>query len=178
MPRDDVVDVEALLLGRDLRVQHDLEQDVAELVGELGVVARLDRSDRLVGLFDHVTAQRQVVLRAVPRTAVGTAQYRDEPHELVEPAGRLDAGRRDVDRRVLAHVHSASVPTVRSVSENAFVGTAGDDDAVIGWVARRQLLGRLAREQRVAHAGHDQMAAPRSDARTRGCGRRRCPGRP
>ena len=48
------------------REEVDLEQDVAELVEELGVVARVGRVGELVGLLDRVRDDRALVLLAVP----------------------------------------------------------------------------------------------------------------
>ena len=67
----DVAQVEDAVLGGELRVQDDLEQQVAELPGELGRGAGLERVVDLVRLLEQVVAQRRVGLLAVPRTAVG-----------------------------------------------------------------------------------------------------------
>jgi len=62
-----------------------LEEDVAELVEELGVVARVRRGGQLVGLLDGVRDDRALVLLAVPR-ALGP----QAPREAVEAPQRLD----------------------------------------------------------------------------------------
>src|SRR5712691_6040181 len=66
--------IEAPLLGGDLRVHRDLEQEVAQLFLDLGVVARVDRLEELVGLLEQVGSQRLVRLHPVPRTAPWRAQ--------------------------------------------------------------------------------------------------------
>ena len=67
----DVGQVEDTGLGRQLGVEDDLEQQVAELLGELRRGAGLERVVDLVGLLEQVAAQAQVGLLAVPRAAVG-----------------------------------------------------------------------------------------------------------
>ena len=49
------------------RQEVDLEEDVAELVEQLGVIAALRRIGELVGLLDRVRDDRSLVLLAVPR---------------------------------------------------------------------------------------------------------------
>jgi hypothetical protein len=61
------------------RQEVDLEQDVAQLVGELRVVAALGGVGELVGLLDGVRDDRALVLLAVPR-----ALAPQDPRELVE----------------------------------------------------------------------------------------------
>ena len=57
----------------------DLEQDVAELVEQLGVVAGVRGGGKLVGLLDRVRDDRALVLLAVPG-----ALPAQPPRELVE----------------------------------------------------------------------------------------------
>ena len=72
--RVDVGQVEDAVLGRVLGVEHDLQQQVAELLGELRRRALLERVVDLVRLLEQELAQGQVVLLAIPRAAVGRAQ--------------------------------------------------------------------------------------------------------
>ena len=65
----------------------DLEQDVAQLVEQLGVVAAVGRVGELVGLLDGVRHDRPLVLLAVPRALDPQA-----PRQLVEPADRVADG--------------------------------------------------------------------------------------
>ena len=69
---DDVGDREALLLRGHLGVEHDLQQQIAELGAQLAVVARVDRLDDLVRLLDQIRLDRVVRLLAVPRAAART----------------------------------------------------------------------------------------------------------
>jgi hypothetical protein len=71
---DDVVDGEAAIFGGDLGVEEDLEEEVAELFGEFGVVAGVESVEDFVGFFDEVGAEGGVGLFAVPRTAAGSAE--------------------------------------------------------------------------------------------------------
>jgi hypothetical protein len=50
-----------------------LEEDVAELVEQLGVVARVRRGGQFVGLLDRVRDDRALVLLAVPRALLAQA---------------------------------------------------------------------------------------------------------
>ena len=65
-----VGDVEPPGLGGDLRVEHALEQHVAELGRQRIEVAAIDGLDGFVSFFEQVRAQRFVRLLAVPGTAV------------------------------------------------------------------------------------------------------------
>jgi hypothetical protein len=55
------------------RQEVDLEEDVAELVEQLGVVARVGRGGQLVGLLDRVRDDRPLVLLAVPGALLAQA---------------------------------------------------------------------------------------------------------
>jgi len=61
----------------------DLEEDVAELVQQLGVVLRVGRRRELVGLLDGVRDDRALVLLAVPGTLAA-----QPPRERVEALDR------------------------------------------------------------------------------------------
>ena len=70
----DVREVEDVLLGGELRVEHDLEQQVAELAGQRRVHRLAERVVDLVRLLEQVPAQGLVRLFAVPWAAVRLAQ--------------------------------------------------------------------------------------------------------
>ena len=67
------------------REEVDLEEDVAELVEQLGVVTRVGGRGELVGLLDRVRDDRALVLLAVPG-----ALAPQPPGQLVEAPERLD----------------------------------------------------------------------------------------
>jgi hypothetical protein len=71
------------LLGH-LRVEHDLEQQVAQFLAQRRHVALGDRIGNLIRFFDRVGCDRREVLRAVPRAAAGPAQSCHDPREAVE----------------------------------------------------------------------------------------------
>ena len=71
---DDVVDGEAALFGGDLRVEKDLEEEVAEFFGEFGVVVGVEGVKDFVGFFDEVGAEGGVGLFAVPGATAGGAE--------------------------------------------------------------------------------------------------------
>jgi hypothetical protein len=62
-----------------------LEEDVAELVEQLGIVTGVRRGGQLVGLLDGVRDDRALVLLAIPRALDPQA-----PREGVEAPQRLD----------------------------------------------------------------------------------------
>ena len=68
-PSSDVVDVPPTVLRRHLRVEHHLQQQVTELVADGVGVARIDRFEQLVRLFEKVVRQRLMRLLPVPRTS-------------------------------------------------------------------------------------------------------------
>ena len=88
----DIVESEAPLFGGELRVKDRLEQQVAEFLAEVGVVAVVDRGDDLVRLLQQRRAQRSVGLLAIPRAAAGSAQLGHDVGELVD-AGEVGIGR-------------------------------------------------------------------------------------
>src|SRR3989304_9998489 len=51
---DDVAEIESAFLFGHAGVEHDLEQEVAELVLEVGAVAACDRVGNLIGFLDGV----------------------------------------------------------------------------------------------------------------------------
>jgi hypothetical protein len=83
-PGDDVGDGEAPLPGGDLRMEDDLEKEVAQLARQLGVVPFVDGLEDLVGLLDGHGLEALVGLLAVPRAASGRAQPGDQPDEPCE----------------------------------------------------------------------------------------------
>ena len=62
----DVLDVEAAGLRGDLRVEVDLQQQVAELLAQVLEVTGVDGLERLVGLLEEVAGERAVRLLALP----------------------------------------------------------------------------------------------------------------
>ena len=60
-------------LASDFSVQVDLEQQVAQFVGQLLHVVLFQCFNDLVGLLDHITDQGLVGLLAIPWAAVGLA---------------------------------------------------------------------------------------------------------
>ena len=62
------LEILASALGQQQREEVDLEQEVAELVGELRVVAPDRRVGDLVGLLDRVRDDRALGLLTIPGT--------------------------------------------------------------------------------------------------------------
>ena len=61
---------EVAVVGRHLGIEEDLQQQVAQLFGQVRPVAPLDGVEDLVGLLQRVLADRVEGLLAVPRAAV------------------------------------------------------------------------------------------------------------
>ena len=93
--RNDVGDVEGADLPRECRMVNDLEQQVAELVAEIGHVVAIDRVRDLVGFLDRVRGHRAERLDPIPRASVRRAQPGDDLDQLLEARG----GRHRLNRR-------------------------------------------------------------------------------
>ena len=102
----DVGHVEHALLGGELRVEDHLEQQVAELAGELRGRAALERVVDLVRLLEEVVPQRVVRLLPVPRAAVGLPEAGGDPGH---PPRRREVG----DGRDRARGTAVSLELVR-----------------------------------------------------------------
>ena len=78
------VDIEPALLASDPGHEHDLEEEVPELLAELVRVAGGDRIHDLVGLLEKVGSEGVEGLLAVPRAAPGVAQTVHDGNEPIE----------------------------------------------------------------------------------------------
>jgi hypothetical protein len=85
---------EAAGLGRELRLQDHLEQQVAELLAERQWIAVVDRLEDLVGLLEQIGPQAHVRLLAVPRAAAGGAKPCHDVDEGGERLGHARIGHR------------------------------------------------------------------------------------
>ena len=95
----DVGQVEHVGLRRELGVEDDLEQQVAELPRQIGRRTGLQGVVDLVRLLEQVLAQALVRLLAIPRTAVGCAQaIADGRHGPRTGGGQLRGDRSEVGR--------------------------------------------------------------------------------
>ena len=110
-PAGDVGEGELALLGGQHRVEHHLEQQVAELLlerleaGAGRLVDVVDRLEHLVGLLEQVAGEAGVGLLAVPR-ALGP-QRADELVEAGHLAGDGLGQRRDPQRREVVGLDGA-----------------------------------------------------------------------
>ena len=67
--RDDIAESEQPAFLGHARVEHDLEQQIAELVLQRRPVLVLDRARDLIGFLDRVGRDGREILLDVPRTA-------------------------------------------------------------------------------------------------------------
>ena len=109
----DLREVAGVALLHEEREEVDLEEDVAELVEQLGVVALVGRVGELVGLLDGVRDDRALVLLAVPG-----ALHAQSARELVEaPEGVGDVGpAHEIGRLVPPPVNRPEAPTAGASS--------------------------------------------------------------
>src|SRR5882724_2160153 len=75
-------------LLRHLRMKYDLQEKIAHLLRELGVVLALQRFQDFVGLLNQIGSQRFVSLFAIPGTAARGAKPSLHGHELFKPFAR------------------------------------------------------------------------------------------
>ena len=72
----------------DIRVKEHLIEHVAEFFEHVVTIARLDRVDEFVRLFDEVAHERLVRLLRAPRASVCRAQLIDDDGEFADRVGR------------------------------------------------------------------------------------------
>jgi hypothetical protein len=95
---EDVGDGEVALVGGHLGVEEDLQNQVAEFLGQVGKVAALDGVEDFVGLFKGVFADGVEGLFAVPWAAARSAKTRHDGDGLLKEGCRsrrigLESGR-------------------------------------------------------------------------------------
>lgn len=106
---DHIADPEAAGFGGQLRMEHTLKEDVAQLSAEVVQVAGIDGVDRFVGLLEQVPAQRGVCLLPVPRTPVRPTQRSHDGHQPIEgrTCGGTTAGRARGGLRPCRHARTS-----------------------------------------------------------------------
>src|SRR5262249_38757105 len=80
----DVPDREVPALGVDSREEDDLEEEIAELLAQMGGPAVVDRVDDLVGLLEEIAAKVLGCLLAVPGAAALAPQAVHQRDGMVE----------------------------------------------------------------------------------------------
>ncbi len=112
-PRRDVLEVERLggvLLGHP-GLEHDLEQQVAELLAQVRAVPGLHRLGDLEDLLDRVADQALVRLLGVPGATAGRPQpvhHLDQVRQVHEPAACALVLPADSRRHFDAAIHGAA----------------------------------------------------------------------
>ena len=74
----DFLEIKGAALPGQLAMENHLQEQVAQFLLHLVVVARLDGVDQFIDLLDRMPAQGHVVLLAVPGAAVGRPQPRHD----------------------------------------------------------------------------------------------------
>ena len=69
-------------LAGQLRVEHHLKQQIAQLLGHLHIIASLDGVHQFIHLLHRMGAKGTVVLLAIPGASVGSAQRGHHLQEL------------------------------------------------------------------------------------------------
>ena len=154
-----------------LGVQHDLQEQVAELLGQRRRGAGLERVVDLVGLLEQMLAQGQVGLLAIPWAAVWRSQACRQPGQPVR-AGEIGLAdeRRQVPGRRRLHESGG-----RQVADG-HVGRAEQAmHRVVGGIEGGE-HGRGSRRAGVA-AGQDRRVERGRARPMRACGSRQRPGR-
>ena len=86
---DDIMDRETALFGGDLRVEEDLEEEVAQFFGEFGVVAGVEGVEDFISFLNEIGAEGGVGLLAIPWAAAGRAEAGHEGGEPGEGGARI-----------------------------------------------------------------------------------------
>src|ERR1017187_1989462 len=100
----DFLEIKRAALARELAVENHLQQQIAEFLGHLVIVARLDGVNQFINLLDGMAAQRHVALLAVPRTARGRAQPRHDLQQFLDGWALLHSEKHrtsNIERRTL-----------------------------------------------------------------------------
>ncbi len=98
--RDHVVNREGAFTTPELRLEHDLEEEIPKLFADGRAVSRIDRVDDLTGLFERVLTQGLERLFSVPRTAIRSQEPLHHPDETRERRAILKVERRHRTRGV------------------------------------------------------------------------------
>ena len=101
-------------IRRDLRVQHHLHQDIAQLFAQVGDIVRLDAIDRFVGFLDHVLGNAGMRLLSIPWAPVGLAQAPDGFDQALKRLARIRQ-RRGVAHQTCQATASGVLPLRHSV---------------------------------------------------------------
>ena len=118
----DVVEVEVAGLGGHLRIEEDLQEEVAELVFEVRPGSALDGVEDLVGLFEGVAFDGVKGLLAVPWTAAGGAETSHDGGSTLKGRCCRCLGGFTFDGR--SGIHAFSLP---EVTERGSAGRPADN---------------------------------------------------
>jgi hypothetical protein len=80
-PEHHVVGAETVRRARQLRQEHDLQQQIPELFAQRRALAAVDRVHDFAGLFQHVAPQGGGRLFTIPGAAIGSQQPLHQLHQ-------------------------------------------------------------------------------------------------
>ncbi len=135
--RLDVGQVEDVRLRGQLSVDDDLEEEVAELPGEIGRGPVSQRVVDLVGLLEEMLAERLVGLLAVPGTAVRQPEAGRDPGHRPRARDRQLRGER-------GEVERPGEVIDRQLPDRKAVGAARSTDGMLGGVEPAEQHHRIA----------------------------------
>ena len=79
-------------LGRDLRLQENVQEQVAQLFAQVRNVVGVERFQYFVTFFQKIFAKRLMRLLAIPGAALRRAEMRDHFAERVQRTGTRSGG--------------------------------------------------------------------------------------
>ncbi len=92
-PRCHVCQIKPPFLARDLGMEHHLQQQIAQLFGQVCVVSVADRIGYFVSFLEHIGHQGGVGLLQIPRAAgLRVAQLGDHCDQLAQGSGGIGRG--------------------------------------------------------------------------------------
>ena len=176
-PADDIRHAEAARFGGDLRLQHDLQQQIAQLLLQRGQVVGVERVQRLVGFLQQVRARATGA--SAPDPTGSRPGRAGGPRSPGTPRANHAGRRRDEERRLQPDDGAAIEVVQRQLLELCLVGPGGmhQRDGVVVGVGVHQGQLDIGRHQRRVELAEQRrpVGGQRRVVRRRRCRARRPP---